>query len=276
MKCIFLDIDGTLLDHEVGILESSKIAIKEARANGHKVCLATGRAKPEVAQDLLDLGFDGFIFSCGSYVETRDTLLFQEVMNKKDIADVIKLLQKNHVGFNLEGIRDSFLDETGFSFFHDLFKNEMDMNSELARQYMASVHMLPYQQFQDKDYEQILKIAIFAKEQNACRIVQENLSSHLKLTLHGVDENPIINGEITCAHISKATGMNILLDYFHIPVCDTIAIGDSMNDVDMILHAHCGVAMANANKELIRLSDEQTTSSKEDGIYHCFKKHGII
>lgn len=34
--CIFLDIDGTLLDHEIGIQESSRIAIAQAQANGHQ------------------------------------------------------------------------------------------------------------------------------------------------------------------------------------------------------------------------------------------------
>ena len=34
--CIFLDIDGTLLDHEIGIQESSRIAIAQAQANGHR------------------------------------------------------------------------------------------------------------------------------------------------------------------------------------------------------------------------------------------------
>ena len=50
--CIFLDIDGTLLDHEIGIQESSRIAIAQAQANGHRVCLATGRPKPEVDDEI--------------------------------------------------------------------------------------------------------------------------------------------------------------------------------------------------------------------------------
>ena len=57
--CIFLDIDGTLLDHEIGIQESSRIAIAQAQANGHRVCLATGRPKPEVDDEIQAIPFDG-------------------------------------------------------------------------------------------------------------------------------------------------------------------------------------------------------------------------
>lgn len=60
--CIFLDIDGTLLDHEIGIQESSRTAIAQAQANGHRVCLATGRPKTEMDEEILAIPFDGYIF----------------------------------------------------------------------------------------------------------------------------------------------------------------------------------------------------------------------
>lgn len=69
--CIFLDIDGTLLDHEIGIQESSRTAIAQAQANGHRVCLATGRPKTEMDEEILSIPFDGYIYSCGAMVEQR-------------------------------------------------------------------------------------------------------------------------------------------------------------------------------------------------------------
>ena len=43
-KLIKFDIDGTLLDHEKQLPESTKQAIKELKEAGHEVAIATGRA----------------------------------------------------------------------------------------------------------------------------------------------------------------------------------------------------------------------------------------
>ena len=47
-KVIFIDIDGTLLDYENKLPASADRAIKEARKNGHRVYICTGRSEVEV------------------------------------------------------------------------------------------------------------------------------------------------------------------------------------------------------------------------------------
>lgn len=67
-KLIFLDIDGTLLPPgEMTVPASAVEAIRQARANGHKVFLCTGR-NLRMTKPLLAYGFDGFVCSAGGYV----------------------------------------------------------------------------------------------------------------------------------------------------------------------------------------------------------------
>ncbi len=47
-KVIFIDVDGTLLDYENKLPASADRAIKEARKNGHRVYICTGRREAEV------------------------------------------------------------------------------------------------------------------------------------------------------------------------------------------------------------------------------------
>lgn len=66
-KLIFLDIDGTLLPPgEMTVPASAVEAIRQARANGHKVFLCTGR-NLRMTKPLLAYGFDGFVCSAGGY-----------------------------------------------------------------------------------------------------------------------------------------------------------------------------------------------------------------
>lgn len=63
-------MDGTLLDNKQQIPESAVYAIKNARKNGHYVFLNTGRCKAELFESILDVGFDGIIYSSIHLVDT--------------------------------------------------------------------------------------------------------------------------------------------------------------------------------------------------------------
>ena len=58
-KIIFIDVDGTLLDYENKWPKSADIAIKEARKNGHRIYICTGRSKAEVYEYIWNIGIDG-------------------------------------------------------------------------------------------------------------------------------------------------------------------------------------------------------------------------
>ena len=60
-KVIFIDIDGTLLDYENKLPASADRAIKEARKNGHRVYICTGRSEVEVYDYIWDIGLDGWL-----------------------------------------------------------------------------------------------------------------------------------------------------------------------------------------------------------------------
>ena len=178
--CIFLDIDGTLLDHEIGIQNSSRAAIAQAQANGHKVCLATGRPKPEVDDEILSLPFDGCIYSCGAMVESGGRLLFYQPFSQELVYEMLHLLQACAIGFNLEGSRTSFLDPIGYDFFHSLFQRSMKDNSELARQYMATIRMHPLHELKETDTLQIMKIATFITKESRLEEFDRQLPAQLK------------------------------------------------------------------------------------------------
>ena len=55
-KVIFIDVDGTLLDYENKLPASADRAIKEARKNGHRVYICTGRREAEVYDYIWNIG----------------------------------------------------------------------------------------------------------------------------------------------------------------------------------------------------------------------------
>ena len=57
---------------------------------------------------------------------------------------------------------------------------------------------------------------------------------------------------------------------------DSIAFGDSMNDVEMIEASGLGICMENGYEELKKLADDVCPSVEDDGIYRAFEKYGLI
>lgn len=73
MKVVFLDIDGTLVDYNGNVPESTKKAILQAKEKGHKMVLCTGRSKFQIPKQLWELGMDGVISGAGAFVEAFDS-----------------------------------------------------------------------------------------------------------------------------------------------------------------------------------------------------------
>ncbi|MBD5450422.1 MAG: HAD hydrolase family protein [Lachnospiraceae bacterium] len=57
----------------------------------------------------------------------------------------------------------------------------------------------------------------------------------------------------------------------NIPLCRSIAIGDSISDIEMLKTAGLSICMRNGSEELKRVADDICPSVQEDGILHTFQ-----
>ena len=82
--------------------------------------------------------------------------------------------------------------------------------------------------------------------------------------------------EVMPIDCSKASGIRFLEEHFGIAHEDTIAIGDSANDLAMLSYAGYSIAMGNSSKEILPVVDYVTTDILDDGIYHAMKHLHLI
>ena len=88
-KLLFFDVDGTLYNSEKKLPASTKEAMFQARANGHELAIATGRA-PFMIQQLLDeLEIDTYVTFNGQYVVYKGEVIFTDRIPNEELEQII-------------------------------------------------------------------------------------------------------------------------------------------------------------------------------------------
>lgn len=128
---VFFDIDGTIIsDDEKHIVPDSAVnAIRAARKNGHLMYINTGRTIMNVEQTLRDIGFDGYVCGCGTYIECGGEVLLNRTVPKDICHDMARLIYECDMSPVYERSDSFFIDKRarelgGFAALRALFKTQ--------------------------------------------------------------------------------------------------------------------------------------------------------
>lgn len=271
-KYIFIDIDGTLFSTVInGVPNSALEAIKLARNNGHKVYLCTGRALPE-CKVYLNLDVDGFIFSAGSIVYSNTKKIYEKPFDIEFIDKVMNTSDKLNVGYVIGGNAGAYANDIGYKEITKYFaKNENDPIK--IREILMNNGVFDIKDKHPLDY--INKICIYANSLDDIKQLENILGDSIYFALSHNDGEHYF-GDIIRKDINKFTGIQEVLKVENVDIENTMCIGDSNNDIDMLKGCHIGIAMGNAYENVKEYADYVTDDILEDGIYNAFKKYNLI
>ena len=181
----------------------------------------------------------------------------------------------NHdIGFSLDGIHKNYLSEEAFICLSSLmFKNNED--SELSRAMMAKNNCFPFEDMKEKDLKEVVKISIFTKNKESCKKLFQKIPVSLIGFMYKNNHLDLYNGEISIKGITKATGLKQITNYLNIPIEDTIAIGDSLNDLDILQAAGLSICMGNGADECKKVADFTTKHISDDGLAYALKHFNL-
>lgn len=273
-KVIFLDIDGTLTEPGSNEPPQSALwAIEKAREAGNYVFLCTGR-NYRMLSPLLKYGFDGAIGSAGGYIVCGDQVLYDCPMTRSQSKKAMNLLAEHGVYRTVECLDGSYTDEGLKEFLREHAAE--GSNSELLRwreHIESSLHILPMRDYREQP---VYKIVFMCQSMEALKDPQKRLEEDFVFCIQGKDWYGFINGEIINRQFNKGKAVEKVCEYLQIPIADSIAIGDSMNDKEMLETAGVGICMANGNEQLKTLVDDLCPAVQEDGIRAAFVKYHLV
>ena len=273
-KLIFLDIDGTLTEPGKNIPPRSAVeAVRQARGKGHKVVLCSGR-NYGMLFPVLEFGFDGLIASAGGYIEYNGQVVYDCPMTPEQQENVLAVFQESGVYRTIGSRYYSYTDE-GFKEF--LAENaQSKANSELLRWRVQIENELDIRPMAEYDGAPIYGLTFMSRGSERLRRPIELLQDEFYFCIQDTDACGIVNGELINKAFNKGTAVTRLCDYLHIAQEDTIAFGDSMNDLEMLQAAGLGVCMENGSPALKRAARLVCPAVTEDGIYKTFVQLKLI
>ena len=255
-KILFFDIDETLISHKTfKIPKETKNALKKAKDNGHLIFINTGRTKSLIGEDIKELGFDGYVCGCGTYIEVNNELLYVNRVNKEKHNIILDSLKKYELNAVLEGEDAIYVNENAED---DL------LLSNLRKQ---NYPIKPY------DLENMTFNKMFIRYNDNKYI--ENFCEDIKEIFDYIDHGKGTRELVPKGH-SKGSAIDFLVNHFNIDKKNTFAFGDSNNDIPMLESVSNSIVMGNGNPDLFDKATFVTKHIDEGGIEHALKYFKLI
>lgn len=253
---IFFDIDGTLLDHDKKLPNSTKEAIFKLKENGHIVAIATGRA-PFMFEDLRkELDIHTFVSYNGQYVVLNGDVLYTNPLKIDSLEKLTEAaLENNHPVV--------FMD-------HEDMKANVPEHSYIKE----SIDTLKIGHFpaHDPNYykgRDLYQTLLFCPESAEKQYVQK-FDDFDFVRWHPVSVDVLPKGG------SKAKGIEKIVQKLGVPEDRQYAFGDGLNDMEMLLTVKNSVAMGNAEEKIKEVAKYVTKSVDDNGIVHGLQMVGLL
>lgn len=258
VESVFFDIDGTLVSFKTHqVPESTKKAIRELRAKGVKVFVATGRMLSMLGV-LDDIEFDGYItYNGGCCVDGQRREIFSHPVPVEQLEALSAHLKKDHFPVSY------------------MCKEAMYVN-ELAPIVLDVANHVNVEPPVVMDPDEIIKNPVY----QLCIYLEDDnkLQSVLKEVLTDCISNRWISwfADVNVKGVTKQLGIDKILEHFGLPLETSMSFGDAGNDIPMIRHAAIGVAMGNASDQVKEIADYVTDTVDDDGVYKALKHFGVL
>lgn len=259
-KLIFFDIDGTILEEGTGVILPSTIrAIRKARENGHYAMINTGRTNYLVTKEIREtIGFDGYLCGCGTNIWFQGKELLHKSCSK-ELADHVKdALYRYKIDAGLEGKCGVFFDKME------------NVHTEIFREFIRGLKTYECKYWGVPEFS-MDKFYGYAGENSDMPAFQKEFGDVFDF----IDREKGF-WEVVPKGYSKASGMEYMMNYLNIAKEDTVAIGDSNNDIPMLEYAGCSIAMGNSSQTVLEMADYVTTDVSQDGIENALSWLGVL
>ena len=273
IKLIALDLDGTLFNHDGSITPATISELNRASRQGVYTVISTGRPFNGLPfEQIKDTQIEYALTTNGAsvYRIADKKCLYENAMDLELILPILDWILSKEIHIDL------YIDGEGFTPIRCRENLHRLAVPDSLRRYMIATRtpvedLLAYVSDCGKTIQKI-NLNFYAQPDGTFLYREETLAFLKSLSTIEVVCGGFNNFEISKAGVTKATGLQALTAHLGVTMEETMAVGDSENDLSMINAAGIGVAMGNASDDVKAIANYITTSNEEDGVGEAIKR----
>ncbi|MCD6362098.1 MAG: HAD family phosphatase [Armatimonadetes bacterium] len=258
IKLVAIDLDGTLLNDDLVVAPRTAEAVRAAADLGVIVAIATGRMHVSAEPFALELGLDAPIISYnGAMIRRAREIepLWQLPVPADLAAEVVELCVRERLDL-LYFLGDGIL---------------VSRYDRWPRRYFArtGVQARPYGDLRRLAGNEPIKLLIMDEPEPTRErydVFVREYGDRLHVTISLPDHLELLHHEV-----SKASALKRLAEMLGLQMAQVMAIGDNLNDLEMIRAAGVGVMMRTAGEEL-RAEADFVPDSGEAGVAEAIER----
>ena len=286
-KLIAIDLDGTLLNSYGVITENTKKIIKKVEEQGVNIILASGRpidSIQAIANEIESKKY--FIAGNGAIVYDieKDEIIYENCLKKQKVLEIIKICEENSIGYSIYTEKEILTTALKYNvlYYHkENLKKPEDKKTKISiiqnmEEYIKNDNTSRYLKITVCDEDKIVFDSIIRKLRNVKDIEFLDVSHMARKTIkQGTEEIAVeyYYTEISRKNVDKWNAIEFLAKKLEIDSKDIMAIGDNINDKQMIENAGLGVAMGQSTPVITNVANEVTSSNNEEGVAKILQKH---
>ncbi len=289
-KLMAIDLDGTLLNSFGEVSENTRIALKKAKEQGTEIVLSSGRPISSTESLAVELGVDNYLISgngAAVYDIKEQKIIYDRFLSKEQVLNIAKLCEENSFFYNVYTEDEVIASSLNYNI---LFYHKENVKKIEEKRTHINVVQNIAEYIEQSGKEKFLKITVCDES----RFIFNSIIKRLK-AIEGIDvleveymsRKKIKSGtddidiqyyytEITNKNVNKWTAIEFLLDKLDIKREEVLAIGDNMNDIEMIQGAGLGVVMGNSNPKMKEIADEIVADNNSEGVLEALEKFVLI
>ena len=286
-KLVAIDLDGTMLNSYGEVTENTSKTIKKVIESGADVIIASGRPIDSIKQIAKEIGSTKyFIAGNGALVYDiqKDEVIYEKYMSKEKVLEIIKICEENSINYNV--YTDKTILATTLKY-NVLYYHKENLKKPEDKKTKISIINNMYEYIENDENSRFLKITVCDENKFVFNSIIRKLKeirdievlevSHMakKMIRQGTEEFSVeyFYTEISRANVDKWNAIEFLAEKMGINQDEIMAIGDNINDKEMIEKAGLGVVMANSTPVVVNIANEVTAGNNDEGVAKILQKH---
>ncbi len=252
-RLIALDLDGTLIAHDLRISPRARRAIRRAMDKGITVILASGRAFPSMLPYVQELGISAPVIcyqGCQIVLPETRQVIYQATLPLPVTQTLLEYAQSRDLDITVYVDDHIYLRE--FRHPEEFYRRWFGLPCILVKDLVAGVRQEP------------TKVIITGAGPENDRLMPE-LQRRFGSSINVIRSHTLFIEGMPLG-VSKGAALERVAADLGIPQEQTMAIGDWGNDVEMVAWAGLGVAMGNATEGVKAVASYVAPSVEEDGV----------